>query len=536
MTPAPTDLAPGRTFSFNLIGSLLITALLVSLLAALFGAVQRFLPAWRASELLVALGLVAIEATYVQHVARRERMWLSEGMRYMVVELVALLVLMRLVTLAEYSPTELLNWARGLLVWPLSFFDIPYLAYVGIGLIVGVLGHAFAQDLDELAPREFEGASVDVDGNRKLLAQVGGDRLAALGRLSGRFVGGGFLLLLALALQTVNVRDLGAPGLPLRPGAALAATAYFACGFLLYSQARLALLRSRWRLDGIEVSAQISRRWTLSSLLLVLGVLGGALLLPRSYGVGLFDVIALLLQGVSYLIVLVGYLLITLISLLALIPVLLISLLTGGAVNLPPPTLAPPPPPPPEMVESTPPLLPALIFWACVLFLVGYALMLFGQRHPELARLLGGGLLARLWAALRELLGEVRDWSVQAAARLRELARPAPTPEQARQPRRSLRGLDPRAAVRALYAMLLGRARRQGYGRQGWQTPYEYARALSQQLPEGSQEVAGLTDAYVAAAYSPREPGPEDLRAARGFWLRLRRVLRRGASGEGVSG
>jgi hypothetical protein len=515
--------------SFNLVGSLLIVTLIVALWSVLLGVAERFVPGWQGRDLLVALTLVAIEATYVQHVMRRERMWLAEGMRYLVVEFVALLVLMRIVALAGYSPEALASWARGLLVWPLAFFDVTYLAYIGAGMLVGIFGHAFARDLDELLPREFERPGDDRDANVRLLAQVSGDRLEALGRLSGRFTAGGFVVLLGLALRTVNIERLGEPGLPLDWGAALAASAYFGSGFLLYSQARLALLQSRWRLEGVRVSGNVGRRWTLGSLLLIGGVLGGAALLPRSYGVGLFDAFGLLLQGLSYLLVLIGYLIVTLISLLALIPVLLIALFTGEAGATPPPAelVAPPPQPPAELVEGVPPLLPALIFWGCAIFLVGYALMLFAQRHPGLAQALGLGLLERLWAELRALFGEARAWAAQAAERLRALvaSEPEPMPRRLRTP--LLRGLSPRAALRALYGALLAQARRRGYGRAVGQTPYEYARELARRLPESAPEVAGLTEAFVAAEYSRREPGPDEVRTARGLWVRLRRRLRR---------
>jgi hypothetical protein len=50
---------------------------------------------------------------------------------------------------------------------------------------------------------------------------------------------------------------------------------------------------------------------------------------------------------------------------------------------------------------------------------------------------------------------------------------------------------------------------------------------LARRLPESAPEVAGLTEAFVAAEYSRREPGPDEVRTARGLWVRLRRRLRR---------
>jgi hypothetical protein len=513
--------------SFNTTGSFLIVLLLTTLMSVALAAVQRFLPGWRPTYLLVACGLIALESTYVQHVIRRERMWLSEGARYLVVELVALLVLMRVVSLVEFGPAELWAWARTLLQYPLAFFDYLYLGYILVGLVVGVAGHAFARDLADLAPREFEQASSDASQNARLLQQVGSDRIEALGRLSARFVGGGMLLLLALALQSVDLEQLAAPVMPLATGAVLAAVCYFASGFLLYSQARLALLQSRWRLEGVAVAAGIGRRWTLWSLLLIGGVLVAALLVPRSYDLGLFDTTWVVMQGLSYLLVLIGYFLVSLISLLAVIPVLLLSLLAGGAAVGIPRNLPPPPPPPVELVERTPPLLPALVFWGCMAFLVGYALLLFAQRHPGLRRVLGFERVARWWAELRVLWGGAAAWGQQVLRRVGERFAPLQPAPRVRQRLPRIVGLPPREAIRVLYQGLLLRAREQGLPRGRGQTPYEYADELQQRLPAGRTDIAALTDAFVAAEYSRRPVGDAELRAAWGPWRRLLRLLRR---------
>lgn len=516
---------PGRGLSFNLVGALLISLLLLALTAVTLGAVQRFLPWWQPTYLLPACGLIAFEATYVQHMLRRERMWLAEGARYLLVELLVLAVLMRLASLAEVGIGDGLAWGRELLRDPLRFFDAAFLAYFAVGLAVGLLGHALASDLAALSPQEFERATDDDEANRRLLLQVGSDRIEALERLSGRFVAGGVLLLIGLALQSAQIEQGGLPPRPLSASAALAATGYFCCGFLLYSQGRLALLRSRWRLEGVAVAGGLGRGWTGASLLLISSVALAALALPRSYGGGLFDAAWLLLEGLSYVVVLVGYLLMAFMALLALLPALLLAWLGGGAAPPPPPQLPPPPLPPVELIERTPPLLPALVFWCCVAFLTGYGLWLFARRHQGLARLLQGSALARLWALLRGTLSDVAVWGGTLATAARSRMRPRRPVSRRRARRRGT--LPPREAVRAFYQALLAQARRQGLPRARHQTPYEYGAELAQRLPEAAPEIAALTESFVVAEYGPRPVEPEAARAARRLWTRLVRLLRR---------
>ncbi|MEI7772594.1 MAG: DUF4129 domain-containing protein, partial [Chloroflexales bacterium] len=90
-----------------------------------------------------------------------------------------------------------------------------------------------------------------------------------------------------------------------------------------------------------------------------------------------------------------------------------------------------------------------------------------------------------------------------------------------------LRGLAPSDLVRYFYHSTLRRADERGIGRHRSQTPREYAAQLRGQLPEAAEDIAELTDAYVAAAYAPRPASPAEARRARRPWERLRQLLRR---------
>src|SRR5205085_6679321 len=124
---------------------------------------------------------------------------------------------------------------------------------------------------------------------QRYISVIAGDRLAALGRISSRFIVGGVLVLCSLGLEAVNIQHIAGPARPISAMSAGGALLYLVSGFLLYSQARLALLQARWRLDGIRVAEAVTRRWARASLALIGGVAVAALVLPRAYGLGLLD-------------------------------------------------------------------------------------------------------------------------------------------------------------------------------------------------------------------------------------------------------
>jgi hypothetical protein len=139
--------------SLNRQGILLNAIMLAGLSAATAGAVGRFAPAWRPGYLVAACFLIALEAGLVHAVARAERMWTSEMLRYIVPELVVMLALMRASATLSSTTTPLMADVRHWLYDPLSIFDTLFLVYIVAGLLVGVLAHLGMRDLAELAPQ-----------------------------------------------------------------------------------------------------------------------------------------------------------------------------------------------------------------------------------------------------------------------------------------------------------------------------------------------------------------------------------------------
>ncbi len=194
-----------------------------------------------------------------------------------------------------------------------------FLAYIIVGLLVGILAHLGLRDLSELAPQPFEGPASRDDDHRSHAVIVTQDRARALHRINMRFVTGGALLLCALSLEAVNTERIVGPSRSIAGLSAGGALLYLVSGFVLYSQARLALLQSRWRMEGVQVAENVGRRWTRASLLLIGGVIVGAVLLPRAYGLGLLDTLRGGLGLLGYVLALLGYAVVWIFSMLALI-------------------------------------------------------------------------------------------------------------------------------------------------------------------------------------------------------------------------
>lgn len=519
----------------NLSAVLLLAMLFASLTAVLAGVVARALPGWNRWYMVASSFVVAIEAALVRYRMRRDRDIIISAVRYLAAEIFALAVLMRAVASLSWGLAAIPPVARAWLRSPLSALDDPFFACFGVGLAVGLLVRWAMIDLDHLEPRGESrppDSTIDTDMFRSI---VGERQRLALSRISAGLAWGGVAVLVGLAAQVVDLRTLGGPALALSPASGVAGMIYLLAAITLYSRARLGLLRARWHLDGSEIDPGVLRGWGRSSVTIILTIGLLTLFLPRSYGLTLLDAMrgsgVVLLNILALLMLNIGLLVTGLLGLILSIPALLLALLGFGRQDgaAAPAAVPPPLPAPPPEVPREPPLLPALIFWVCVAILAGYALWAVARRQGwagRMGRWLRAGAPARLWAALRRLWGGARGYAQKVSDVMAEQARAI---ERAPLPQRlfRLRGLSPAELVRYFYASTLRRAAARGVGRRRDQTPREYQARLRGALPETSDDIAELTDAYEVASFAPRPPSPDDARRARRPWERLRRLLRR---------
>lgn len=76
--------------------------------------------------------------------------------------------------------------------------------------------------------------------------------------------------------------------------------------------------------------------------------------------------------------------------------------------------------------------------------------------------------------------------------------------------------------VRRIYARMGALAAERGYPRAPHETPYEYLPTLEQAFPVSREEMACITEAYVAVHYGELPERPEDLAAVEAAWERIR--------------
>lgn len=514
---------------FQIQVALLIALMLAGMVAALTGPLRQFTSGWSPDALVGACFLIALEAGFVHHAIRRQRMDFGDMLRYLAPEIFIMVVMMRLAASLDAQvgslQTQIFVWLRD----PLLLFEPLFGLYVVAGVIIGLIAHLLNHDFGVLPPHPSETSAPRGSEERSFTIFQATDRSQAMERIVGRFLGGGMFLMLALGIESVNPNALLGPGKPLSAWSSTGAIVYIMSGVLLYSQGRLELLRARWTLDGAIIRETVPTRWQRLSWLVVALVVMLAALLPRSYGTGLLTALSTVMAWLIYAMAMLGYAVMWALGLVAMLPAWLMSLLSPGGVVAPPPTPAPPPalpPPPPGAPEPQP--LALAIFWACVIALIVLAIRTILQRHPGILRtLLSFGPLAWL---LRTIIGLWRDsagWMAEAGRQTMAFFQP-PTDEgpAARTAWLRLRSLTPRELIRYFYRSTLTRTAHLGLMRRPSQTPYEYAASLASVLPETRSDVQELTDAFVTAHYAPHPVDRQDAEQARKPWERLRRRLR----------
>ncbi len=85
--------------------------------------------------------------------------------------------------------------------------------------------------------------------------------------------------------------------------------------------------------------------------------------------------------------------------------------------------------------------------------------------------------------------------------------------------------LSPRERVRYFYLSALRRSAQQGYGRPPGITPLQYEGTLARQMPEVSEQVHELTQAFVEARYSEHSISAGDASAIQRVFRTVRRAL-----------
>ena len=497
----------------------LLLVLVMGLMIALIGAAERFITNWYAPGLLALIAVVVLEAMLTQWLIVRERQAFEEQLKVRVLEIIVIILVVRLWSLAaqgEPLVTTLTPWLRE----PLRFFTGRFFEYFVWSLIAWVVTTLLMNDVLDWQRGAYITGVTETSIERDHLQQEWDESVA---RYRRRYL---MLVFLMLAASTVAVYG-GRPSQVIRPTVLVVSSlSALVAGLLLQSEGRLSVLRRTWALDNINVDVGVSRRWGRLGVLLVMGLVVLAPILGSLMLVAPPPPIVPLLNMLLVAMTVVVSVVLLLISILLSPIVYLLSLLNSGDTAPPPPSMPEIVPPQIAQTAGDRPLWPALIFWGCILVLILLALARYVQGRSAIGNALRQWRIFRwLRSTTQELWADARGWVALAATTLRKMRR-------RRRPRATPRGRAEgvQAQLRVLYRRMRGAGVRRGVNARVSQTPYEYSAELERSLVAVGEDVRGLTDAYVAAEYGPYPDEPTHLQQARRHWRRLQRWLLRSST------
>ena len=507
-----------QRFAVTLWHGALLLVLVMGLMIALIGAAERFIPTWNAPAIIPLVVVIVIEAMLTQWLIVRERQQFEEQVKVRLLELLVIVVVVRLWSLAAQGEPLMVSitpWLRE----PLRFFSGRFFEYFVWTLIAWVVTTMLMSDiLDWQRGANFVGTT-DTTIERDHLQQEWDEAVA---RYRRRYVILVFVMLAASSLAVYGGQPLQGINSSFLLGSTISA---LVAGLLLQSEGRLNLLQRSWALDNIAVDAGLTRRWGRLGMLLIAGLvllapLVGSLMLVAPPP-PIVPILNLLLVAMTVVVSIV----LLLISIILSPIVYLLSLLNSG--DSPPPAPAMPEIVPPQIAQppGDRPLWPALIFWGCILVLVVIALIRYIRGRSEIgAALRRWRIFHWLRASADELWSDARGWVALAARTLRRMRRP----RNRTTARLNAQGVQ--AQLRVLYRRMRGAGARRGIDSRISQTPYEYSAELERSLLAVGEDVRGLTEAYVASEYGPHPDEPTHLQQARRHWRRLQRWLLRSAT------
>ena len=337
---------------FRFASYLLVFMMMVCAVMTLGAFLNNLAPGWHAGIIASLLLFVVLDRLYtyrqLRSMTRLSKEWaIAIGGQWLLIALLMRFLLSYANGLDAFR-ADLARFARGQIA---ELFSAEYVVSLLFALLAWYLTGRFLDLLEEIG---LNPALALEEGSAPI--QIGG--IPAHQQLVSLIFGIGIVLVVLTALARVNMRNIvsNAEGLPKvelngLSGGEAGALLYFVFGLALLSLSRLMSLWTHWNRLRIPVSSgNLTRQWGIYSLvfLLILGVIVS--LLPAGDSLGLFSVLATLINFLVSILFFIGQVIISLLVLLLSLPFFFI----GGV----PPALRPFPPPPLPVLPPAEPILP----------------------------------------------------------------------------------------------------------------------------------------------------------------------------------
>jgi Domain of unknown function (DUF4129) len=527
---------------------LLMALLVTSIALAILAVIEAVVGDKRWSSTAFLFFFIALEAIYTTNWLGQTRQMPIDKTAYRAAELLLLLVITRVATLAIFAEGALdLAQLRGYLQSPLSFFaNPPFLVTLLLAFIVWRLAVVLSGLFTELEIKDSELRYRSLPAAHRI-AHVDDQPIAVsrkylVDRYMRFWLLGGVVMVIAAGLSTLEQQSeavLLAPLVSARanlePRILIVLMLYFIIGLWLLSQAKLMQANARWLANDIETDAHTRRTWQRASLLMLLLVFVVAAFLPIGSTTALSRI-------VDALILLIFFIANVVIFLLLLPFALLLSLIPGGESGPLERIQTPLQPLPIESAPAEPSAFADTIsiiissgFWALLIGAVVLSLLFFlRERRQRVSR----GDVLQLWDRIVAwfkntwllLRGQMQTVQLSLSSLIETEVPPEETAAQTRSrwPFLRIGALSPRDQIRYFYLSVVKRAGARGVKRPAAGTPAEFAEDLKQNWPAAEEELDDLTGAFQKARYSDSPVSSEDIPPVRDTWKTVRRELRRG--------
>ncbi len=511
--------------------SLMVSALAGAFLSILNSASSRLPWLWISLPVLI----FAIEGVYTTiWITRPDQRLLNKSL-YRAAEVLLIVVSLRIYTwwLTSSWPdlTDLENYLRT----PSDIFADPF--FFGSAAILFMAwgwGLVLSEAFQHLAlnTAEMRYYNMPVKDRPAIERPSTPFRSLAFEQYGRHFLMGAVLITAFAALSTIAIDELTSNNwrsirrLPFPPGMLAGLLAYFGAGFALLSQARLAVMNSRWLYGGSDKTIVVEQSWVRQTGWL-LGLVGTvAAFLP----LGSTTLIGRLLEGIVRLFFIIA-------AFIASLFAALFALLFPASRDnegLPLEEFEAPEVLPPDIPVDTLPSEPGFpiigtLFWIIAIVVtilaIGFFLNDRGIKIPMPSWRTIWGALTRWWNSLWRIVVnqavDLRD------ALVTRLVRDEVETDQ-NQPWRFIRlnSLNSRQKLRYFYLSTVQRAERGELARDDSETPLEYADELKEHLPQVAREIDAVTAGFLQARYDDKDVTTADVEQIEPLWKSLRAAIK----------
>lgn len=495
-----------------------LNLIILSVMVTCFALMERILiraiyPDWQSPGLLIIAFLVVFISLVVRQLMHEAYSSNQRPFPTALAELVLIILVVKLVSMfSKGFPAfweEILSWQDAFVE---RFFEIDFLLSLICVLIVWALTLLFSESLVKLE----EDKSVMA---QERLGRVINNRQLARKQLINLILILGFIMMVFMVIIE-GVQGLAQNNTVSTRQFLIILLVYFFSSFMFLAVNQYNIMKVRWYLNEVPVNADLARRWVLYSIAFIAAAVILVIFLPTNFTVGFIPLAQALYQAILFIW--------SAIEILFFLPfVLALSLFNSTETDesisqeiqetLLEYTSAP------QEITSTVgwwEVLKSVLFWLVFLGVIIISIRYYLKNRKEfksfLSKLRFGEWLRDFWRWIKtgfKRLGRTTANTLQQGIKAvqtylqRERTKLNPIAELVRR-------LPPRQAVILTYINWVRWSQKQGIGRKGSQTPFEYAHVYRQELPEAAEAIDDLTGTFILARYTRHEINKEKVQTA----------------------